>query len=179
MSTTDAHPFAAVPVGTMVTIRAHKYDSAEYRRWTIEFAGAFAGGVRLETIFSSVVEGRTPFYGGDRAVEFFYTDRGYNIIAGFAPDGTPRGCYCNICRPAELVAGVDGPEVHFVDLDLDVIIAPDGACTVTDEDEFAQNAVRYGYPAAVQRAARRAVTKLLTAVRERQAPFDELLDGSR
>jgi protein associated with RNAse G/E len=175
MRTTDVHPFAAVPVGTTVSIRAHKYDGAEYRRWTIEFAAAFAGGVRLETVFSPVVEGRTPFFGGDRAVECFYTDRGYNIIAGFAPDGTPRGCYCNICQPARLVSGVDGPEIHFVDLDLDVLVAPAGACTVTDEDEFARNAVRYAYPAAVRRAARRAVTRLLSAVRERQAPFDELL----
>ncbi len=68
----------------------------------------------------------------------------------------------------------DGPEVHFVDLDLDVLIWPDGSCVVTDEDDFATNSTRYSYPPAIEHDARAAVAALLEAVRELLAPFDQL-----
>lgn len=166
--------FAAVPVGTPVTIRAHKYDGVEYRRWQVHFVAPLPGGVVLDAVFNSFVEGRTPFFAGDRAVEYFYADRGYNVIAGYAPDGALRACYCNICTPSAFTVTADGPEVHFIDLDLDVLVWSDGSCVVTDEDDFAENSVRYGYPPATQEAAREAVAALLAAVRERRAPFDQI-----
>ena len=166
--------FAGLPAGATVTVRALKYDGAEYRRWACRFAATVAGGVRLEAVFEPVVEGRTPFFGGDRAVEYFYTDRGYNVIAGYAPDGALRACYCNIATPARLAVAPGGAEVSFVDLDIDVLVAPDGACVVTDEDEFAANARRYGYAPAVRDGARAAVAALLAAVRERRPPFDRI-----
>lgn len=168
------HHFYAVAPGTAVLVRAHKYDGKEYRRWQVHFVEHIDGGVRLETIFSSFVEGRTPFFGGDRAVEFFYADRGYNIIVGYSPEGVLRACYCNICTPATFVLSPEGPEIHFIDLDLDVLVWPDGSCVVTDEDDFAENSVRYGYPLELQQDARAAVAALLAAVRDRQTPFDQL-----
>jgi uncharacterized protein len=168
------HPFADLPPGTRVTIRALKYDGREYRRWHVEYVGPVVGGVERGAVFSPVVEGRTPFFGGDRAAEFFYADRGYNVIAGYAPDGALRACYCNICAPARFAGDPDGPEISFVDLDLDVLVWPDGRCVVTDEDDFARNTVAYGYPPALQAAARDAVSALLRAVKEREAPFDRI-----
>lgn len=177
----DAASFANLPPGTTVTVRALKYDGVEYRRWSCQFSGLVAGGVVLEAVFTPVVEGRTPFFGGDRAVEYFYTDRSYNVIAGYAPDGTLRACYCNICTPAELAlvprgktTAEPGAELRFVDLDIDVLVAANGSCIVTDEDEFEENARRYGYAPTVRRSAREAVAALLAAVRERQAPFDAI-----
>lgn len=172
--TPTADRFADLAPGTPVTVRAHKYDGHEYRRWQVHHAAPIAGGARLEGVFNSFVEGRTPFFGGDRAVEFFYADRGYNVIVGYAPDGALRACYCNICTPATFVLGVDGPEVHFVDLDLDVLVWPDASCVVTDEDDFAANGARYGYSSATVRAARAAVAALIAAVRDRRPPFDAL-----
>lgn len=157
-----------------MAVRAHKYDGKEYRRWQVHFVERIAGGARLEAVFNSFVEGRTPFFGGDRAVEFFYADRGYNVIVGYSPDGVLRACYCNICTPATFVLAPEGPEIHFIDLDLDVLVWPDGRCVVTDEDDFAENSVRYAYPVAIQEAAREAVEALLGAVRDRQPPFDRL-----
>lgn len=173
-STATATLFATIAPGTPVTIRAHKYDGHEYRRWQVYFVGLIAGGARLEATFNSFVEGRTPFFGGDRAVEFFYADRGYNVIVGYAPDGTLRACYCNICTPATFVSTSEGPEVHFIDLDLDVLVWPDGRCVVTDEDDFAANGALYGYPQTIQHAARAAVAALLHAVRDLSDPFDQL-----
>lgn len=170
----EAKAFATVPAGTRVTIRAFKYDGQEYRRWQVDFAAPIAGGVVLEAIFSAVVEGRTPFFGGDRAVEYFYADRGYNVIAGYTSEGALRACYCNICAPATFTLAPDGPEIHFIDLDLDILVWPDGRCVVTDEDDFARNTILYGYPSETQVAARDAVSALLSAVGARQAPFDQI-----
>lgn len=164
--------FAALAPGTAITIRAFKYDGREYRHWQADFAATVSGGVVLEAVFSAVVEGRTPFFGGDRAVEYFYADRGYNVIAGYDAAGALRACYCNIATPASFVAGADGPEIHFTDLDLDVLVHPDGRCEVTDEDDFARNSVVYAYPSAVREGARGAVSALLEAVDLRRAPFD-------
>ena len=169
-----SHQFADVAPGTAVAVRAHKYDGKEYRRWQVHFVERIDGGARLEATFNSFVEGRTPFFGGDRAVEFFYADRGYNVIAGYAPEGMLRACYCNICTPATFVLAPEGPEIHFIDLDIDVLVWPDGSCVVTDEDDFAENSVRYGYPVAIQEGAHAAVEALLAAVRDRRAPFDQL-----
>lgn len=174
MMQSEAAIFGGVVPGTPVTIRAQKYDGQEYRRWQVEFAALVDGGARLEAVFSKVVEGRTPFFGGDRAVEFFYANRGYNVIAGFGPDGTLRACYCNICTPARFVLGADGPEVHFIDLDLDVLVWADGSCIVTDEDDFARNSDHYGYSVATRQEARAAVAALQRAVAAREDPFHAL-----
>lgn len=172
--TSHESPIATIAPGTAVTVRAHKYDGREYRRWQVFFVEALPGGALLEAVFNSFVEGRTPFFGGDRAVECFYADRGYNVIAGYAPDGTLRACYCNICTPATFVTTEGGPEIHFVDLDLDVLVWHDGSCVVTDEDDFAENSAGYGYPPETIAAARDAVEALLAAVRDRSSPFDRL-----
>lgn len=160
--------------GDAVTVRAYKYDEVPYRRWAGRLRERTADRLVLDATFGPEVEGRSPFFAGDRALEFFYFDRGYNVIAGYAPDGALRACYCNICRPATLAVTADGPEVRFVDLDIDVLVQPDGACVVTDEDEFARHAARYGYPPEVQEAAQAAVAALLAAVRGRRPPFDTL-----
>ena len=165
---------AGLQPGAAVAVRALKYDNSPYRRWTGRLVARTAASVVLEANFGPEVEGRSPFFAGDRALEYFYFDRGYNIIAGYAPDGALRACYCNICAPASLALTGDGPEVRFVDLDIDVLVRPDGECIVTDEDEFAANGRRYGYPVAVRDAARAAVDLLLAAVRERRPPFDTI-----
>jgi protein associated with RNAse G/E len=161
-----------VLAGTPVTVRALKYDGREYRRWQATYSAAVIGGMVLEAIFSKVIEGRTPFFADDRAVEYFYSDRRYNVIAGYAPDGTLRACYCNICTSAQFTETPSGVEISFVDLDLDLLVWPDGRCELFDEDEFAQNGANYRYPQEVQAAAHAAVSALQNAVHDRIAPFD-------
>ena len=160
--------------GAAITVRALKYDTTPYRRWAGRVVATTPTSLAMEATFGPEVEGRTPFLAGDRALEYFYFDRGYNVIAGYAPHGALRACYCNICAPATLHAAPEGPELHFVDLDIDVLVRPDGECLVADEDEFARNADRYGYPAEVRRGAREALEALLIAVRERRPPFDAI-----
>ena len=70
---------------------------------------------------------------GDRFVETYYTDRGYNIFEIYdRDDDSLKGYYCNITRPARFVDG----RVEYVDLYLDLWVSINGIQTVLDEDEF-------------------------------------------
>lgn len=74
------------------------------------------------------------FKNGDRFVEYYYTDRWYNIFAIHdRDDDQVKGWYCNIGMPAEVKDGI----VSYVDLALDLWVSVDGRQTVLDEDEFA------------------------------------------
>jgi protein associated with RNAse G/E len=73
------------------------------------------------------------FKTGDRFVEYYFTDRWYNIFAIHDRDTEKiKGWYCNIGKPAVIEDGI----VSYVDLALDLWVAVDGKQTVLDEDEF-------------------------------------------
>jgi hypothetical protein len=73
------------------------------------------------------------FKTGDRFVEYYYTDRWYNIfVIHDRDDGKIKGWYCNIGMPATFADEV----VSYVDLALDLWVSADGRQTVLDEDEF-------------------------------------------
>jgi hypothetical protein len=75
----------------------------------------------------------TVFKKGDRFVEYYYTDRWYNIFTIHdSEDGHVKGWYCNIGKPAVIEDSV----VSYVDLALDLWVSVDGTQTVLDEDEF-------------------------------------------
>ena len=73
------------------------------------------------------------FKTGDRFVEYYYTDRWYNIFVIHDRESEKvKGWYCNIGKPAVIEGGV----VSYVDLALDLWVSEDGKQTVLDEDEF-------------------------------------------
>lgn len=96
--------------------------------------------IRLEAFFNrdDLDLGFAVFTRGDRFVEYFYSDRWYNIFAVHEGDSDRlKGWYCNVCRPATL----DQSAVYCEDLALDVWVEPDGKPLVLDEDEFAMLAI--------------------------------------
>jgi len=73
------------------------------------------------------------FKKGDRFVEYYYSDRWYNIFEVYdRDDGQIKGWYCNVGRPAVIEDGA----VSYVDLALDLWVSVDGKQTILDEDEF-------------------------------------------
>jgi uncharacterized protein len=75
------------------------------------------------------------FKTGDRFVEYYYTDRWYNIfVIHDREDGTVKGWYCNIGKPAVIEDSI----VSYVDLALDLWVSTDGTQAILDEDEFEQ-----------------------------------------
>jgi uncharacterized protein len=70
---------------------------------------------------------------GDRFVETFYADRGYNVFEVHDADSDVlKGWYCNLARPARLEAH----DVYQEDLALDLVVLPDRSMHVLDEDEY-------------------------------------------
>lgn len=70
---------------------------------------------------------------GDRFVEYYYTDRWYNIfVIHDHENGNVKGWYCNIGKPAVFEDGI----VWYIDLALDLWVSATGEQTVLDEDEF-------------------------------------------
>jgi len=70
---------------------------------------------------------------GDRFIEFYYTNRWYNIFEIHDPsDNHIKGWYCNICQPAVF----SGESVAYRDLALDLLVYPTGRQVVLDETEF-------------------------------------------
>lgn len=92
--------------------------------------------IQLEAFFSrnNYVTSYHTFRKGDRMVEWFYSDRWYNVFQMHdVDDDHLKGWYCNITRPARL----ENDAIYAEDLALDVFVYPDGRYLVLDEDEFA------------------------------------------
>jgi protein associated with RNAse G/E len=77
--------------------------------------------------------GYTQFEPGDQFVEYYYTDRWFNIFDIASTDGKRKGWYCNVAVPAI----VSDETIQQIDLILDVWVYPDGRTLILDEEEFA------------------------------------------
>lgn len=102
---------------------------------------------------------------GDRWMEYFYSNRWYNIFEIRTSNGRLKGWYCNVTRPAHI-----GKEaVTADDLALDLWVAPDRSTKVLDADEFAELPLE----PRDRRAARQALAELQAMVTEEAPPFDQ------
>jgi len=106
---------------------------------TYEYEGVLLSrGKNLVTIEALFDRADMPFMDvvfktGDRFVEYYYSNRWYNIFAIHdRDDGQIKGWYCNIGQPAVIEDGI----VSYIDLALDLWVSTDGNQTVLDEDEF-------------------------------------------
>ena len=119
-----------------ILVRKLNHRGEETWRYTGQVIERGPTWVRLEARFNRE---DMPFHGivfgkGDRFLETFYTDRWYNIFEIHdRSDGTLKGWYCNVGKPAVLGDG----EVSYIDLALDLLVYPDGRQLVLDEDEYA------------------------------------------
>lgn len=120
-----------------ITVVKRNLHGAETWRYEAELLSREGTALHLEAPFNRP---DVPFLGivirrGDRFVETYYTDRWYNVYEIYdRDDGALKGWYANVGKPAV----VEGEEIiSYVDLALDLWMAPDGTQTVLDEDEFA------------------------------------------
>lgn len=135
-----------------------------------DLAEMLPGGVRLEAHWTrpTLPLGYTTFETGDRFIEWYYTDRWYNVFEIHGTDGTLKGWYCNVAEPATIAGNV----IACRDLLLDLWVSPDGSMLVLDEDEFAADTELDAETCA---AALRALEELQRMVRASEAPFSHLL----
>ena len=157
------------PQGVSITVIKNDHTGREVWRYAGRVLARGATWVTLEAHFnrSDVETGYHTFRQGDRFVEWFYSDRWYNVFAMHdVDDDRLKGWYCNITRPAELLPDV----IRADDLALDVFVSPQGDVTVLDRDEFAalplDDATRAG--------AERGLAALQARIAARRPPFDAL-----
>jgi predicted RNA-binding protein associated with RNAse of E/G family len=104
------------------------------------------------------------FKKGDRFVEYYYTDRWYNIFAIHdRDDGQIKGWYCNIGMPAVIDDGV----VSYADLALDLWVSATGDQTILDEDEFSE----LNLTAELGGQALKGLDELMTLFKSNRPPF--------
>ncbi|MER6026663.1 DUF402 domain-containing protein [Streptomyces sp. NPDC001851] len=109
------------------------------------------------------------FEPGDVFTEYYWRDRWYSVKEVRAADGTVKGWYCDITRPAIR----DDGELVVEDLDLDLWRSADGTdVRRLDEDEFAESGLAETDPEAAS-AAVAALGELETLARA--GGFAELL----
>lgn len=155
---------------TDLIVRACKFDGSENRRWDAQLIERVGSLLVLDAVFDSDIEHDQlgQIASGTLSTEYYWTDRWYNIFRFSHPSGVLRNYYCNVNMPPELKDGV----LSYVDLDIDILVAPDRSFRILDEDEFRSNAAHYGYPEDVRRNVRDAVDELVEMIEAGQFPFD-------
>lgn len=93
-------------------------------------------------------------------------------VATFHAPRGPVHTYVDMTTPPTWHRTEHGPEVHAVDLDLDVVRGTTGRVWVDDEDEFARHRVELDYPEDVVALSVATAERIHEAVMERVAPFD-------
>ena len=154
---------------TIITVHKLNLKGAIVVTYQGELAERLPDGVRLDARWTRppLPLGYTTFETGDCFVEWYYTDRWYNLFEiHAASDDRLKGWYCNVAEPARM----EGDTIACRDLFLDLWVAPDGAMRVLDEDEFAAADL----DPSTRTAALAALHELQRLVRERQYPFNDI-----
>lgn len=137
--------------GEWFTINSRKYDQSLRRSWRAFLVGRTDQWIDLVGFFQETVEhgdlGRIEK--GTVSRERFYLDRWYNYFIFEHPPGKLRNYYINICLPPTISDAV----IDYVDLDIDLIVWPDGRVITVDMDDFERNSEIYAYPPSVRRRA--------------------------
>ena len=152
-----------------ITVRVMKYDGAEYRRWNASLASQEGSLLVLDAAFDEDVQHDLlgDISRGTRTIEYYWLDRWYNIFRFLESDGTTKLFYCNVNMPPEISAGI----LSYIDLDVDILVQPELSYQVLDLDEFASNALHYGYSEQVKSQTQSAIDDLILMIETRQFPF--------
>jgi uncharacterized protein len=108
--------------------------------------------------------GFVTFKRGDLFIEWFFSDRWYNIFQVHDGDSDSiKGWYCNITRPAS----IRDDTITADDLELDLWVMPNGTVMLLDEKEFSD----LNLPTDERMAALRAIQTIRQDAAERKGPF--------
>lgn len=154
----------------IITVRACKFDGTEHKRWDAQLVSREDSLLILDARFAEEI--RHTLLGtiapGTLSVEYYWLDRWYNVFRFHEPTGELRCYYCNVNMPPV----VDERVLSYVDLEMDILVAPDLSYSILDEDEFRESAARFNYSALIQERAHAALKELVTLIEARQFPFD-------
>ena len=158
-------------IGSEIVVSVRKYDGLEHRRWPARIAKSEGSLLVLDAVFDEEIQHDLlgTISAGTISTEYYWLDRWYNVFRFSDTQRALKSFYCNVNRPPSF----DGRVLSYIDLDIDVLVAPDLTYRILDVDDFEENAKRYGYPEDVQASARRALAELIKLIEERAFPFNE------
>ncbi|MGW0436591.1 DUF402 domain-containing protein [Micromonospora sp. NPDC003197] len=151
----------------VVRVVYRKYDGTQHRDYPARRLAEDDLGVWL-----GVAKGTESIYHGRPSVEMIpfvlLVPHDAWWTGMFNPPPRTSEVYCDIASPARW----EGDTVHLVDLDLDVVRRRNtGVVELRDEDEFAENRVRFGYPDDLVEKAEAAAAWLHGALGDGTEPF--------
>jgi uncharacterized protein len=150
----------------LITVEKRDHHGESVVRYTGEVLEKGEDWVCLRAVFERPATnlGFVIFQPGDVFIEWFYSNRWYNIFQVHEGDtAVIKGWYCNITRPAV----IDEQLVHADDLEVDIFVTPNGTVILLDEKEF--SALQLS--SHERMAALRAIQSLRQQVATREAPF--------
>jgi len=154
-----------------ITVSVRKYDGREHRRWRARVAKREGTLLILDAVFEEEIEhdllGTIAL--GTVSTEYYWLDRWYNVFRFSDSSGQLKSFYCNINEPPSF----DGHVLSYIDLDIDVLVAPDLTYKILDLDDFEANAKAYAYPDDVQANAHGALKELTRLIDLRAFPFND------
>ena len=157
--------------GSEIVVLVRKYDGREHRRWHARVAKREGSLLILDAVFEEEIEHELlgTISSGTISTEYYWLDRWYNVFRFSDKSGKLKNFYCNVNQPPSF----DGRVLSYIDLDIDVLVAPDLTYKILDVDDFEENARSYGYPDHVQAKARAALAELTGLIEVRSFPFNE------
>jgi uncharacterized protein len=169
-------PQHEAPALRQITVRATNFDGSphwEHPAWLLRADGDI---VVTQTSAGLVVKSTAresgEFVSPYNTNAHYWLDRWFNVIRLELPGQGLYGYYCNVATPMRF----DGSTVHYVDLQLDVLVRAggDGSLVheVADEDEFEVARQRYAYDKALVTRCYGAVDELIGMIEARKFPFD-------
>jgi protein associated with RNAse G/E len=154
-----------------IVVSVLKYDGREHRRWPAQIAKDSGSLLVLNAVFDEEIEHELlgTISSGTNSTEYYWLDRWYNVFRFSDSNQMLQNFYCNINQPPSF----DGRVLSYIDLDIDVLVAPDFTYRILDVDDFEENARRYAYPDEVQANAHAALAELISLIEKRAFPFNE------
>ena len=154
-----------------IIVSVRKYDGREHRRWRARIAKRDDALLILDAVFEEEIEHDLlgTIARGTVSTEYYWLDRWYNVFRFSDASGELKSFYCNVNQPPSF----DGRVLSYIDLDIDVLVAPDLTYKILDLDDFEANARAYAYPDDVQLNARRALKELTELIEGGAFPFNE------
>lgn len=155
----------------LVTVYKKKFDGYESRRFQAEVVES--PHPDWITTFSDAsihpsFKANGPSYTSPYHVYFLSTTKMLVASFYFTATGELQEAQCDVAMPAT----VDGDAITFIDLELDLIVRPDGSHYLRDFHEFADHRVRMGYSPEMVNGARSALLESLRLFRKGSFPFD-------
>lgn len=148
-----------------------KWDHREHWSFDTDWLGDDEHGVWLGIALGCVATSPLGSFAWDRiAVMLIPYDEPWTaqfMTPATGPTMTDHLVYVDITTPAAW----NGDTVTMVDLDLDVVRSADGSVFVDDEDEFAEHAANWEYPAEVVSLAEKSCATTVARLAEEREPF--------